>query len=314
MPAELATALVDAVGSIVVGQPRTIRLAALAMLCRGHVLFEDVPGTGKTTLARALSAALGGRFRRIQFTPDLVPADIVGVSIYRADRSAFEFQPGPIFAQIVLADEINRATPRTQSALLEAMQERQVTVDGETYPLPEPFLVVATQNPIELDGTFRLPEAQLDRFLIRLEMGYPDATEEQAMLERFASGPAVPAALSPVCRPEDIIDAQRAIREVRVSPAIRTYIQAIAAATRNHREITLGVSPRGSLALQHAAQGLAAIEGRSFVLPDDVKALAPDVLGHRIVVDATSELRGTGGAEILSRILEATAVPMDPAP
>jgi MoxR-like ATPase len=295
---------------VIVGKTEAIDLALVAVLCRGHVLIEDVPGTGKTTLSKALAASLRCQFRRIQFTPDMVPADVLGVNYFNMRTAQFEFRPGPIFSQIVLADEINRATPRTQSALLEAMQERQASIDGVTMPLPEPFLVLATLNPIEMEGTFPLPEAQLDRFLVRVSLGYPTRDEESAMLVRFQSSPGA-AALAPVAGPEDIAAAQAAARSVQVDDSIRTYLLGIIAATRQHRGLRLGASPRASLALQQAAQARAAVQGRTYVLPDDVKALAPPVLAHRIVMDSSARLRGRSRDSVVAEVVAATPVPIE---
>jgi len=309
--ATLARTLVDAVARVVVGKEDAVRLAVVGLLARGHLLIEDVPGTGKTTLARSLAAALGCEFRRIQFTPDLVPSDILGVNIYREGTGAFEFRPGPIFTQVVLADEINRATPRTQSALLESMQEGQVSIDGDTHRLPSPFLVIATQNPVEMDGTFRLPEAQIDRFLLRLELGYPDPAEETEMLARFeGQGPAW-SELAPVATPAGIVTAQAAAARVQVGSAVREYVRRITSATRSRPGVRLGVSPRGSLALQRAAQAYAAMAGRAYVLPDDVKRLAPVVLGHRIRLETSAELRGLRGVDVVEGLVHEVEVPME---
>ncbi len=306
----LAQAVRENVQRIIVGKSDPIDLALIAILCRGHVLIEDVPGTGKTTLSKALAASLRCQFRRLQFTPDMVPADVLGVNYYNMKSGQFEFRPGPIFSQVVLADEINRATPRTQSALLEAMQERQASIDGVTMPLPEPFIVIATLNPIEMEGTFPLPEAQLDRFLVRVSLGYPAKDEEAAMLMRF-HGIADLAALSPVAGPEDISAAQAAVRAVRVDGTVRDYILGIISATRQHAGLRLGASPRASLALQHAAQARAAMQGRTYVLPDDVKALAAPVLAHRIVIDSSARLRGKSRDSVVAEVVAATPVPME---
>lgn len=308
---EYCDRLVAAVGAALVGKEDVIRLALIALLARGHLLIEDVPGTGKTTLARSLAAALGQSFGRIQFTPDLLPSDILGVSIYRAESAEFEFKPGPIFAGLVLADEINRATPRTQSALLEAMQEEQVSVDGESYPLPQPFMVLATQNPIEMDGTFRLPEAQLDRFLLCLEIGYPEPEDEESMLAQFESfdaarGPDIVALDLP-----GVAAVQKQVLKVVVGAQIRRYIREIVHATREHPETRLGVSPRGAIALQRAAQAHAAMSGRQFVLPDDVKAVAVHVLAHRLVVATQAALRGFTGQRVVQDTLASTEVPIE---
>jgi len=306
----LAQSVRENVQRVIVGKSDPIDLALIAILCRGHVLIEDVPGTGKTTLSKALAASLRCQFRRLQFTPDMVPADVLGVNYYNMKSGQFEFRPGPIFSQVVLADEINRATPRTQSALLEAMQERQASIDGVTMPLPEPFLVLATLNPIEMEGTFPLPEAQLDRFLVRVSLGYPTKDEESAMLIRF-QGVAEPAALSPVAGPEDIAAAQAAVRAVRVDGTVRDYILGIITATRQHKGLRLGASPRAALALQHAAQARAAMQGRAYVLPDDVKALAAPVLAHRIVIDSSARLRGKSRDGVVTEVVAATPVPIE---
>jgi MoxR-like ATPase len=306
----LTRAVRENVQRVIVGKSDPIDLALVAVLCRGHVLIEDVPGTGKTTLAKALAASLRCQFRRIQFTPDMVPADVLGLNFFNMKSGQFEFRPGPIFAQIVLADEINRATPRTQSALLEAMQERQASIDGVTTALPEPFLVLATLNPIEMEGTFPLPEAQLDRFLVRVSLGYPSHEEESAMLVRF-QGVADPVALTAVAGPEDVAAAQAAARAVKVDETMRAYILGIIAGTRQHKGLRLGASPRASLALQHASQARAAMQGRAYVLPDDVKALAAPVLAHRIIIDSSARLRGKSRDSVIAEVVAATPVPIE---
>jgi len=295
---------------VIVGKSETIDLVVLALLCRGHVLLEDVPGTGKTTLAKALAASLDSQLNRIQFTPDLVPADVLGVNFFNAKNGEFEFRPGPIFSEILLADELNRATPRTQSALLEAMQERQASIDGVTSPVPEPFMVMATLNPVEMEGTFPLPEAQLDRFMVRASIGYPGRDEESAMLSRFQHGESLNA-LPSVATGDDISKARDVIDEVTVDQTVSGYLLDIIDATRNSSSLRLGASPRASLALQHAAQGWAAMQGRSYVLPDDVKHLAVPVLSHRLLAETTSELRGQATATILTEIIESTPVPIE---
>lgn len=310
MIAEAAKRVRENVQKVIVGKADVIDLALVAVLCEGHILIEDVPGIGKTTLARSLAASLGCTFRRIQFTPDLLPSDVTGISFFNQKTQAFEFRPGPVMSQVVLADEINRATPRTQSALLEAMQEQQITVDGDTYRLPRPFLVLATQNPIELEGTFPLPEAQVDRFLMRLSIGYPAESEEHQMLLRFERSDPLEA-LSAVTSPEELIAMQHRVRETRVEESVRGYIVDIARATRTHADIELGVSPRGTLALYRCAQALAAIRDREYVLPDDVKLLAPYVLTHRIIISPTTRLRGRSLAEVLMDVIEKVPVPVE---
>ena len=306
----LAVSVRENVQRVIIGKAATIDLAMIALLCRGHVLVEDVPGTGKTTLAKTMAASLGCDFGRIQFTPDLVPADVLGVNFYNTARSEFEFRPGPIFSQVLLADEINRATPRTQSALLEAMQEAQASIDGVTMPLPQPFFVMATLNPIEMEGTFPLPEAQLDRFLLRVSLGYPDPGEESAMLERFR-GAAQGISPRAVATPEEIIEAQEAVETVRVDQTVRDYLLNIVGATRTTRALRLGASPRASLALQHAAQARAAIDGRTYVVPDDIKQLAAPVLAHRVMVDSAAHLRGMSADDVIESVLQATEVPIE---
>ncbi len=306
----LATEIRESVQRVIVGKSEAIDLAVVALLCRGHVLLEDVPGTGKTTLAKALAASLDCQFGRIQFTPDLVPADVLGVNFYNMSKSEFEFRPGPVFSQVLLADEINRATPRTQSALLEAMQERQVSIDGVTSELPEPFMVMATLNPVEMEGTFPLPEAQLDRFMVRASLGYPEREEESSMLDRFKAGE-YPDAIRPVATAGDILSARKSVDGVRVDDTVRDYLLDIIAKTRSSASLRLGASPRASLALQHAAQGRAAMNGRSYVLPDDVKELAVPVLAHRLLAETTTQLRGQATAEIVREITESTPVPIE---
>ena len=310
----LVAAIRDGVQQVIIGKSATIELAIAALLARGHVLIEDVPGTGKTTLAKALAATMRCDFTRIQFTPDLVPADVLGINFFDMNKRAFEFRPGPVFTQVLLADEINRATPRTQSALLEAMQERQVSIDGVTMALPAPFFVVATLNPVEMEGTFPLPEAQLDRFLLRLDLGYPSLAEEAAMLDRFidgGEGSSAPGVGEATVGPEDIARAQAAVDKVTVDGAVRDYLLAIVAATRNDERLRLGASPRAALALQRACQAHAAIDGRGYVIPDDIKALAVPALAHRLSLDTGARLRGVTAAAIVEEILKQIAVPIE---
>ena len=295
---------------VMIGKRAVVEAGLVALLCEGHILLEDVPGVGKTTLARALARSVGGEFRRVQCTPDLLPSDISGITFYNQRRGEFEFRPGPIFANIVLADEINRATPRTQSALLEAMAERTVTIEGETMPLPRPFLVLATENPIELEGTFPLPEAQLDRFLLRLSIGYPDEADEEAILARFGAGDPL-AALEAVATPDELIAASNAVRTVTISDDLRRYLTMIVRATRTSDAVELGASPRGTLALGRAAQALAALRGRDYVLPDDIKTLTPATLAHRIILSPEARLRGRTVADLLGEITESIAVPVE---
>ena len=292
------------------GKGQVVDLVLVAILCEGHALVEDVPGIGKTMLAKSVARSLGCSFRRIQCTPDLLPSDITGTYIYNQKTGDFEFRPGPVFAQVVLADEINRATPRTQSGLLEAMEERQVTAEGETKPLPSPFLVLATQNPIELEGTFPLPEAQLDRFLLRVQMGYPTREDDHIILERFAQSNPIED-LAPVLSAEQLLELQRACRHVLVGPDVRQYIINLVHATRAHPQVELGASPRAMLGLFHAAQALAAIQARTYVIPDDVKYLAPFVLEHRIIPQPQSTLRGYTAAGVLREALDSVAVPVE---
>src|SRR5690348_15397534 len=287
----VAEAFQSNVGRAIVNKEDEIRLCLVTLLCEGHLLIEDVPGVGKTTLAKSLARTLDCSFRRIQFTPDLLPSDVTGVAFFNQRAQEFEFRPGPIFAHVVLADEINRATPRTQSALLECMEERQVSTEGETRPLPRPFLVLATQNPIELEGTFPLPEAQLDRFLLRLSIGYPADSEEKEMVRRFRSGSPLDE-LPAVLGVSELVAMQRAVRQVHVADAVEDYIVRLVRATRLHAALELGASPRATLALYRSAQALAALKGRGFVLPDDVKRLAASVLTHRIIASGQARLRG----------------------
>lgn len=310
MIAQTATALRQNIQKVIVGKDDVIDLALIALLCEGHVLLEDVPGTGKTMLAKTVAASVGCRFRRIQFTPDLLPSDVTGIYYYNQKAQEFEFRPGPVFAEILLADEINRATPRTQSALLEAMQEQQVTVDIATHRLPRPFMVLATQNPIELEGTFPLPEAQLDRFLMKVYLGYPTAAQENEIVLRFERSDPLET-LSSVVTPAEILAMQTEVRIVRVETSVRDYIVNICRATRSHPDIELGASPRATMALYRTCQARAAIEGRDFVIPDDVKRLAPFVLTHRLMVNPQTRLRGRQPQEIILDVVNTVPVPVE---
>jgi MoxR-like ATPase len=307
---DLAGRVKENIGRVIVGRDEVVELALVALLADGHILIEDVPGTGKTTLAKSIAASVGCSFKRIQFTPDLMPSDVTGIHYYNQKSSEFEFRPGPIIANIVLADEINRATPRTQSALLEAMEERQVTIDGVTMPLPAPFLVLATQNPVELEGTFPLPEAQLDRFIMRVKVGYPTEQEEDDILLRFESE-------SPLSTLEPVVDASELVRlralvpRIHCEPSVRRYLIAIVQATRKHAALELGASPRASLALLRGSRSLAAVRGRDYVLPDDVKTLAPVMLPHRLILSSQTRLRGRESAEVLDEILSEVPAPVE---
>ncbi len=292
---------------VIVGKHAEVQLALVALLCRGHLLIEDVPGTGKTVLAKAIARSLGCTFRRIQFTPDLLPSDVTGLSIYNQKVQEFEFRPGPIMSQVVLADEINRATPKTQSALLECMEERQATIDGISHPMPDPFLVIATQNPIEYEGTFALPEAQLDRFMLRLRMGYPTPTEEIVILDEQKRVHPLDE-LEVVCSTVEMREMQAAIREVYVDPSVAEYIVRLVNATRVHPDVYLGASPRGSIALYRAGQARAALLGRDYVIPDDVKALAEPALAHRLIIKTSSSIREVDASTIARELLETVPV------
>ena len=292
---------------VIVGKHAEVRLALVALLCQGHLLIEDVPGTGKTSLAKAISKSLGCSFRRIQFTPDLLPSDVTGLSIYNQKTQEFEFRPGPIMAQIVLADEINRATPKTQSALLECMEERQATIDGVTYQMPDPFLVIATQNPIEYEGTFALPEAQLDRFMLRIQLGYPNPTEEVRILDEHKSHRPIDD-LDEVVSADELRAMREDVREIYVDRQVSEYIVRLVTATRNHPDIYLGASPRGSLALYRAGQAYAALAGRDYVIPDDVKALAVPALAHRTIVKTAATVRDVDSTLIIRELLDSVPV------
>ncbi len=298
------------VGRVIIGKSDVVELAIIALLCEGHLLIEDVPGIGKTMLAKSIARSLGCSFRRIQCTPDLLPSDITGTYVYNQKNSDFEFRPGPIMAQMVLADEINRATPRTQSALLEAMQERQVTAEGETKLLPRPFMLMATQNPIELEGTFPLPEAQLDRFLLKIKIGYPTAEDDRLILARFRQIDPLEA-LKPVVDSAELLQLQSETRKVQVTADVEDYIIRLVQATRTHPALQLGASPRAMLALYHASQALASLRGREFVIPDDVKYLTPFVLTHRIIPRMESHLRGQTAEQALGEVLASLAVPVE---
>jgi MoxR-like ATPase len=303
----IAERLTDNVARVIIGKRHEIRMMVLGLLCQGHILLEDVPGVGKTMMAKALARSLGGKFSRIQFTPDMLPSDVTGVTIYNQATGAFEFRPGPIMAQIVLTDEINRATPKTQSALLETMEERQVTVDGKTYPMQQPFLVMATQNPIEYEGTFPLPEAQLDRFILRIRLGYPSSEEEIAMMD--AQQYAHPLnELRQVVTTEELMHGQRLVREVYLNYDVKKYVVDIVTATRRHPDVYLGASPRGSLAIYRLAQANAAINGREYVVPDDVKMLAESALAHRIILGPSARVKDISEEAIIQYILNSTPV------
>lgn len=304
----LCDALVDNVSQVIVGKRDCLELLLVGLLAEGHVLIEDIPGLGKTLLAKSLARSMGASFKRVQFTPDLLPADITGFNIYDQQTGRFVFQPGPVMAHVLLADEINRTIPRTQSSLLESMEERQVTVDGSTYALPRPFFVMATQNPIELEGTFPLPEAQLDRFLLRIRLGYPSLKEEKEILGRFQEKDPLED-LAQVATPEEICGLQEARKKIHVSDPVREYISLIVAATREDPRVRLGASPRGSLGLMRTGQAAAALRGRSFVLPDDVKALASCVLAHRLILKEEERLRETRPESVVEDILSRVPVP-----
>ena len=303
-----AEAVINNIEKVIVGKRSSVELAVVSLLCQGHLLIEDVPGVGKTMLARSLARSLGCSFSRIQFTPDMLPSDVTGVSIFNQVSREFEFRPGPVMAQVVLADEINRATPKTQAALLEAMEERTVTVDGVTHLLPQPFMVLATQNPIEYEGTFQLPEAQLDRFLMRIRLGYPNLEDEIQVLDRQQYQHPFQE-LQQVVTLEELLNAQKAVKEVYVSQAVKRYMVEMARQSRQHAEVYLGASPRGSLALYRTGQARAAIHGRDYVLPDDIKALTQVALSHRVILGPAARLRDLNADQILGEIMENLPVP-----
>jgi len=305
---EFATAITKNVEKVIIGKAEAIELVMVALLCDGHILIEDVPGVGKTMLARSVAISLGGQFKRLQCTPDLLPNDVTGVSVFNQQSGQFEFRSGPVFVNILLADEINRATPRTQSALLEAMQEQQVTVDGITHALPRPFLVMATQNPVEYEGTFPLPEAQLDRFLMRLSVGYPAAPDEKALLTHLQREHPINT-LQPVVDGSNLPEFQKMVWDVHVDDTLQDYIIRLVSATRSHPDMALGASPRASLALFKASQALAALRGRDHVIPDDIKYLVPVTMAHRLIVTSEAELRGHSAAAIIKDLL--TNTPLD---
>lgn len=305
---EVAARIVENVERVILGKHTEVQLALVAMLCRGHVLIEDVPGVGKTVLAKSLARSIGCSFRRLQFTPDLLPSDVTGVSIFNQKTREFEFRAGPIMAQIVLVDEINRATPKTQSALLEAMEERQVTVDDMTYRMPEPFLILATQNPIEYEGTFPLPEAQLDRFLMRISLGHPESADEIRILDAQQFVHPLET-IGQVVTVEELLEAQEQVKHMHVDPLIKEYIVSLVNATRDYPDVYLGASPRGSLGLYKTGQALAAVQGRDYVVPDDVKTLAEAVLAHRLIVSPSARIKNVDTRYVVHDILDSVPVP-----
>ena len=307
-PHDIAEKVIDNVEKVIIGKKEEVTLALITLMCHGHALIDDVPGVGKTMLARSVATSIGCSFKRIQFTPDLLPSDITGVSIYNQQTTQFEFRPGPVMAQVVLADEINRATPKTQSALLECMEEQQISVDGVSYHMPAPFLVLATQNPVEYEGTFPLPEAQLDRFMIRISLGYPSADEEISIIDSQKYSHPINK-LEAVTGPEELLSLQAEVNKVYVDELIKKYIVAVVEASRNHPDVYLGASPRGSLFLIRTAQAKAFLEGRDFVLPDDIKALAVPVLAHRIIINPALRSQDVTGNTAISNILDTIPVP-----
>lgn len=307
-PALVGRRIIENVAKVIVGKTAVVEQALAALVAQGHILVEDVPGVGKTTLSKALAISIGCSFQRIQFTPDLLPSDVTGISVYNQQSQDFNFRPGPIMSQVVLADEINRATPKTQAALLEAMEEHQVTVDGVTHPLRPPFMVVATQNPIEYEGTFPLPEAELDRFLMRLSLGYPDFTEEMAIIERQEQTHPIDS-LEPVASPEEVVSMQEAAKQVYVDRLVRHYIVALTEATRGHRDVALGASPRATLGLFRTARALALVQDRDYVTPDDIKQLAAAALSHRIVLSPAARMRGIRSEGVVNELLNQVNVP-----
>jgi len=305
---DVAERIIANVERVILGKHKEVQLAVVALLAQGHLLVEDVPGVGKTMLAKSLAKSVGCTFRRIQFTPDMLPTDVTGVSVFNQKTREFEFRPGPIMAQIVLADEINRATPKTQSALLEAMEERQVTVDGVTYPLSRPFLVLATQNPIEYEGTFPLPEAQVDRFMLRIRLGYPEPEEEMRILDSQRVIHPVEE-IGQVVSAEELVQAQERVKDVYVDDLIKEYIVELVRATRKHPDVYLGASPRGSLALYKTSRALAAVQGREYVIPDDIKALAEPTLAHRLIISPSARIKDVDARSVVQEILESVPVP-----
>jgi MoxR-like ATPase len=305
---ELCNAILNNISRVIVGKHDPTELLLVALLADGHVLVEDVPGLGKTLIAKSLAKSIGGSFKRIQFTPDLLPSDITGFNVYNQQTSQFTFQPGPVMSNVLLADEINRTIPRTQSSLLESMEERQVTIEGKTLPLPHPFFVMATQNPIELEGTFPLPEAQLDRFILRVHLGYPSREEEILILERFQEHDPL-LELEAVANPGQLTELQQARKKIRVAAPVKEYIADITRATRSHTALRFGVSPRGSLGLMRVGQALAALRGRAYVLPDDIKHLAIPVLAHRLILNEEERLRGRSQEDVLEEIIDQVPVP-----